>query len=80
MTLVRREAQRLYRALPWRATREPYPILLSEVMLQQTQVARVCSYWGAWLEAFPTLDALAAASTADVLERWQGLGYHRRAL
>lgn len=66
--------------LPWRYIDDPYGVYVSEVMLQQTQVARVLKYWDAWMDAFPTLDALAAASTADVLERWQGLGYNRRAL
>lgn len=71
---------RLYRDLPWRNTYDPYEIWLSEVMLQQTQVARVIHKWTAWLKRFPTVDALAAASSADVLEEWQGLGYNRRAL
>lgn len=70
----------LYRDLPWRRTRDPYAIWLSEVMLQQTQVARVDGRWQAWLERFPNVDALAAASPADVLEEWQGMGYNRRAL
>jgi A/G-specific adenine glycosylase len=77
--LVWREGLRLYRDLPWRRTREPYPILLSEVMLQQTQVGRVERYWQRWLERFPSLDALAAASLGDALKAWQGLGYNRRA-
>src|SRR5436190_20091414 len=68
------------RELPWRETREPYAILVSEVMLQQTQAARVAPRWLAWLERWPTATALAAASTADVLREWQGLGYNRRAL
>jgi A/G-specific adenine glycosylase len=70
----------LYRDHPWRRTRDPYAVLLSEVMLQQTQVARVVGRWGRWLERFPTLDALAAAPLADVLAEWQGLGYNRRAI
>lgn len=70
----------LYRDLPWRNTRDPYAVLVSEVMLQQTQVARVERYWARFMAAFPTIDALAAASTSDVLEAWQGLGYNRRAL
>jgi len=70
----------LYRDLPWRNTRDPYAIWISEVMLQQTQVSRVDGRWQRWIERFPTPDALAAASTADVLEEWQGLGYNRRAL
>ena len=70
----------LYRDLPWRRTRDPYAIWISEVMLQQTQVARVDGRWQHWLELFPTVDALAAAGSADVLDEWQGLGYNRRAL
>lgn len=70
----------LYRDLPWRRTRDPYAIWISEVMLQQTQVSRVDGRWQRWLGLFPTVDALAAAGSADVLEEWQGLGYNRRAL
>jgi len=69
-----------YRDLPWRRTRDPYAVLVSEVMLQQTQVARVVPKYEAWIEAFPTPDALAAAPLAAVLELWQGLGYNRRAV
>jgi A/G-specific adenine glycosylase len=68
------------RDLPWRRTRDPYAILVSEVMLQQTQAARVVPHFVAWLERWPTVESLAAASTADVLRAWQGLGYNRRAL
>jgi A/G-specific adenine glycosylase len=68
------------RALPWRETRDPYAILVSEVMLQQTQVERVVPRWHAWLERWPTVEALAAATPADVIRQWQGLGYNRRAL
>ncbi len=68
------------RDLPWRKTRDPYAILVSEVMLQQTQVERVVGRWTAWLERWPTVDALAAASAADVILEWQGLGYNRRAV
>ena len=68
------------RSLPWRETRDPYAILVSEVMLQQTQVERVVPRWLAWLERWPTPAALAAASPADVIREWQGLGYNRRAL
>ena len=74
------QGRALYRDLPWRNTRDPYAIWLSEVMLQQTQVSRVDGRWQRWLTRFPTVDALAAASTADVLEEWQGMGYNRRAL
>jgi A/G-specific adenine glycosylase len=68
------------RDLPWRRTRDPYAILVSEVMLQQTQVERVIRRYLHWLELWPTPDALAKASPADVLREWQGLGYNRRAL
>jgi len=67
------------RDLPWRQTRDPYRILVSEVMLQQTQVARVTEYYHPFLRAFPDLRALASASPAEVRERWDGLGYYRRA-
>jgi A/G-specific adenine glycosylase len=68
------------RPLPWRETTDPYAILVSEVMAQQTQVDRVVPRWQAWLGRWPTVDALAAASVADVIRAWQGLGYNRRAL
>ncbi|HEV2590995.1 MAG TPA: A/G-specific adenine glycosylase [Gaiellaceae bacterium] len=68
------------RDLPWRRTTNPYAILVSEIMLQQTQVDRVIPRWHAWLERWPTIDALAAASPADVIVEWQGLGYNRRAV
>jgi len=77
---VSAEGARLYRDFPWRRTRDPYAVLVSEVMLQQTQTTRVLRYWEQWMERFPTIDALASASVADVLEAWQGLGYNRRAL
>ena len=77
---VMAQGRELYRDLPWRDTRDPYAIWLSEVMLQQTQVSRVDGRWQRWLERFPTVDALASASSADVLEEWQGMGYNRRAL
>ena len=79
-TSIRAEGSRLYRDLPWRRTRDPYAIWLSEVMLQQTQVPRVLTRWQEWLERFPSVEALAAADTADVLAAWQGMGYNRRAL
>ncbi len=72
--------RRVGRDLPWRKTRDPYAILVSEVMLQQTQVERVVPCWRAWLERWPTVKSLAAASSADVIREWQGLGYNRRAL
>jgi A/G-specific adenine glycosylase len=68
------------RDLPWRRTRDPYAILVSEVMLQQTQVERVVPRYVEWLERWPTADALAAAPAGDVIRAWQGLGYNRRAL
>jgi A/G-specific adenine glycosylase len=68
------------RPLPWRQTRDPYAILVSEVMLQQTQVERVVPRWEAWLGKWPTAEALAAASPAEVIVEWQGLGYNRRAI
>ena len=67
------------RALPWRGTRDPYRIWVSEAMLQQTRVATVHSYYKAFLARFPTLEALADARTEDVLAIWSGLGYYRRA-
>ena len=68
------------RDLPWRHTRDPYAILVSELMLQQTQVERVIPRWSEWLARWPTVEALAAASPADAIRAWQGLGYNRRAL
>jgi len=68
------------RDLPWRHTRDPYAILVSEVMLQQTQVERVVPRYLAWLERWPTVEALASAPLADVIREWQGLGYNRRGL
>ena len=68
------------RDLPWRRTRDPYAILVSEVMLQQTQVERVVARYLAWLERWPTVAALAAAPAGDVIRAWQGLGYNRRAV
>ena len=67
------------RDLPWRRTRDPWAILVSEVMLQQTQVSRVVERWQAYLDRFPNPAACAAAPLGDVLRAWQGLGYPRRA-
>jgi len=67
------------RALPWRQTRDPYAILVSEFMLQQTQVVAVIPYYNKWLRRFPDFSALACASENDVLHAWQGLGYYARA-
>jgi A/G-specific adenine glycosylase len=71
---------RVRRALPWRETRDPYALLVSEVMLQQTQAARVVPYYEAFLARFPDPATLAAAPPRDVLAVWSGLGYNRRAL
>jgi A/G-specific adenine glycosylase len=68
------------RDLPWRMTRDPYAILVSEVMLQQTQVPRVVPRYLHWLRRWPTVEALAAAPRAEVIRAWQGLGYNRRAV
>lgn len=79
----RRRLLRWYREhrrdLPWRRTADPYAIWLSEVMLQQTQIATVIPYWNRFLERFPTVEALAAASEDQVLACWTGLGYYSRA-
>jgi A/G-specific adenine glycosylase len=68
------------RDLPWRRTRDPWAVLVSEVMLQQTQVARVIPIWHAFMARFPTVLACAGASQADVVRAWAGLGYNRRAV
>jgi len=68
------------RDLPWRRTRDPYAILVAEVMLQQTQVDRVIPKWHAWLQRFPSLADLAQATRADAIRAWQGLGYNLRAV
>jgi A/G-specific adenine glycosylase len=68
------------RDLPWRHTRDPYAIMVSEVMLQQTQVDRVIPHYHRWLERFPTVQTLAEAPTAEVIAMWAGLGYNRRAV
>jgi A/G-specific adenine glycosylase len=68
------------RDLPWRRTSDPYAILVSEVMLQQTQVERVVPRWLAWMERWPDPAALASATAGDVIRAWQGLGYNRRAV
>ena len=67
------------RDLPWRRTTDPYPIWLSEIILQQTRIAQGLSYWERFLERFPTVEALAAAPEDEVLRLWQGLGYYSRA-
>jgi len=68
------------RPLPWRETHDPYAILVSEVMLQQTQVERVIPRYRRWLARWPTAESLAAATPAEVIVEWQGLGYNRRAV
>jgi A/G-specific adenine glycosylase len=71
--------ERVRRELPWRMTKEPYPIWISEVMLQQTTVATVISYYELFMKRFPSLTTLATAPLEDVLEHWAGLGYYSRA-
>lgn len=78
-TRVLRWATAHHRDLPWRRTRDPWAVLVSEVMLQQTQVDRVVPRWEAFLGRWPTTSACAAAPLGDVLVAWQGLGYPRRA-
>jgi A/G-specific adenine glycosylase len=68
------------RSLPFRGTTDPYAVLVSEVMAQQTQISRVAPAWTAFMATFPTIRDLAAASPADVLRAWRGMGYNRRAL
>src|SRR2546422_354587 len=72
--------ERVRRPRPWRFTSDPYALLVSEVMLQQTQALRVVPYYERWLGLFPSAAALAAAPARDVLAAWSGLGYNRRAL
>mgnify|MGYP001160984690 FL=1 len=73
------EGRRLYRSMPWRDNTEPYWVMVSEIMLQQTQVDRVIPKFLHFMQRFPTVEALASASLANVLEEWSGLGYNRRA-
>lgn len=77
--LVAQKGQELYRDMPWRRDTRPYYVLVSEIMLQQTQVSRVIPKFGAFIEAFPTIEDLAKASLGQVLTHWSGLGYNRRA-
>ena len=81
--MLRQQLTRWFRAhgrdLPWRRTRDPYAIMVSEFMLQQTQVVTVLDFYARWLARFPDFQTLAAASEADVLHVWQGLGYYSRA-
>ena len=80
---IRRRLARWYqlsaRQLPWRESADPYAILVSEVMLQQTRVAAVIPYYRRFLERYPTAQHLAAASESEVLAAWSGLGYYSRA-
>lgn len=71
--------ERGHRTMPWRETRHPYPIWLSEVMLQQTQVETVRAYYDRFMARWPTVEALAAADDAEVMKAWEGLGYYARA-
>src|SRR5438270_10726331 len=66
------------RNLPWRRTRDPYAIWVSEIMLQQTQVKTVLPYWVRWMKELPTLQALAKANPAKIHKLWEGLGYYTR--
>lgn len=77
--LLAQRGEELYRTMPWREDTRPYYVLVSELMLQQTQVPRVVPKFEAFIAAFPDEQALASASLADVLKLWQGLGYNRRA-
>ncbi len=77
--LLRQQGEELYRDMPWRQDTRPYYVLVSELMLQQTQVDRVIPKFTAFIGAFPDEQALAEASLADVIKLWQGLGYNRRA-
>ena len=76
---ILKEYQRTHRQLPWRSTKDPYAIWVSEIMLQQTQSNTVIPYYHKWLKAFPTVDTLARAQIDTVLSIWSGLGYYRRA-
>jgi len=78
-TVIRHYRQHGRSHLPWRETKDVYRILVSEIMLQQTQVSRVIPYYHAFLKTFPTVHALAEAPLGEVLAVWQGLGYNRRA-
>jgi A/G-specific adenine glycosylase len=78
--VIRRHYRENGRVMPWRRTRNPYRIVVSEVMLQQTQVERVLAKYNQFISAFPDFRALAGAPTSAVLKHWQGLGYNRRAL
>ena len=76
--LIKQMGEEHYRTMPWREDTRPYYVLVSELMLQQTQVSRVIPKFEAFISVFPSEVALAKASLADVLKLWQGLGYNRR--
>jgi A/G-specific adenine glycosylase len=78
-TRLRAWYRRNHRDLPWRKTRDPYRVLVSELMLQQTQVSRVLDFYARFLETFPTIHHLASAPPKRVMESWAGLGYYARA-
>lgn len=78
-SLLRQKGEELYRSMPWRQDTRPYFVLVSELMLQQTQVARVVPKFEVFIERFPNEKTLASANLSDVLKLWQGLGYNRRA-
>ena len=79
INLLQQEGETLYRDMPWRSDTRPYYVLVSELMLQQTQVARVIPKFNEFITRFPSEVALANANLADVVKQWQGLGYNRRA-
>lgn len=76
--LIAQQGEELYRDMPWRQDTRPYYVMVSELMLQQTQVDRVIPKFLAFIERFPDEKSLASATLADVLKQWQGLGYNRR--
>lgn len=78
--IIRDNYRKNYREMPWRKTRDPYRVLVSEIMLQQTQVERVLKKYPEFIRAFPDLSALSEAPLSKVLRVWQGMGYNRRAL
>ncbi|MDB5162683.1 MAG: hypothetical protein JWO54_271 [Candidatus Saccharibacteria bacterium] len=77
--IIWQKSRELFRDMPWRANTQPYYVMVSEIMLQQTQVDRVVPKFEAFIERFPTIEMLAQATLADVLQLWSGLGYNRRA-
>jgi A/G-specific adenine glycosylase len=80
VSIIRLFYEQNRRDLPWRETRDPYEILVSEIMLQQTQIPRVLPKYTEWLSSFPTLRSLSLSPQSSVLQHWQGLGYNRRGL